>query len=743
MVSRRTRFYVWWSRAGVGVRLLLFLAVAALLGTLVYLQRPLNEDAYLGSNIAVFALVNFNIALLFVLVFLVGRNVVKLIFDRKRGILGSKLRMRLVAAFVGITLIPTGALVFVSSGLLSRAIEGWFSSPAETSVDGAIEIARIHFRSLEQQSLQIAKRIALEIQSRQLEFEVEESLKEYLEKRRSEEKLFGLEMINLLGKPFLQAFNAAAQIEHFKVPPAEMGAIHKVEQGEAHVVSQDTEASQFVRAYVPLAFRDQSFVLLATHRVRPELTNAMALITDSFNEYEQLKLFKHPLKSIYILMLYMFTGLILFAAIWFGFYIARELTVPIQRLAEGTHEVARGNYDFQIRTMGDDEVGYLIRSFNTMIRDLKVTREQAQQGRIYIETILGTLAVGVLGLDPEHRVTFLNKPFRELFALSEEQGELSGEKLEKLLPAGVFTEIEPLLRASEGSEERGKEDREKEISVILGGKERKILCTVGALRDSKTDSLGSLWLFDDITTLSYAQRMSAWREAARRIAHEIKNPLTPIRLAAQRLQKIDPTRKDINDVLQDSTSTIVEHVDSINRLAGEFSRFARMPDAEFALADLNHLISEVVAPFAEENVGCVFQIVADSKLPDVTIDREQIRRVLINLLDNAVSMIAHHKISPGRIVVRTGYDKKRKVARFEVSDNGPGIPEEEKDRIFQPYYTRKDDGTGLGLAIVKSVISDHSGEIRVYDNEQGGAKFIIELPLVPQQGTQRQLYRAI
>ncbi|MCB0332565.1 MAG: HAMP domain-containing protein [Bdellovibrionales bacterium] len=743
MVSRRTRFYVWWSRAGVGVRLVLFLTVAALLAVLVYLQRPLNEDAYLGSNIAVFALVNFNIALLFVLAFLVGRNVVKLIFDRKRGILGSKLRMRLVAAFVGIALLPTGALVFVSSGLLSKAIEGWFSSPAETSVDGAVEVARIHFQSLEQESLLLAKRIALEIQSRQLEFEVPESLKEYLEKRRSEEKLFGLEMIDATGKPFLQVFNAAAQIEHFKVPPAEMEALKKVEQGQAHVVSQDTESSQFVRAYVPLAYKDQSFVLLATHRVRPELTHAMALITDSFNEYEQLKLFKHPLKSVYILMLYMFTGLILFAAIWFGFYIARELTVPIQRLAEGTHEVARGNYDFQIRTVGDDEVGYLIRSFNTMIRDLKTSREEAQQGRIYIETILGTLAIGVLGLDREHCVTFLNQPLRELFAISDEDKDLTGVKIEELLPSEVYHKIEPLLRISEGNDEGVKEDYEKEISVIIGGKERKILCTVGSLRDSEAGSLGTLWLFDDITALSFAQRMSAWREAARRIAHEIKNPLTPIRLAAQRLQKIDPHRKDISAILQESTSTIVEHVDSINRLAGEFSRFARMPDAEFALADINLLISETVAPFAEENPDCVFQIIADSKLPDITIDREQIRRVLINLLDNAISMISLYGISPGRIVVRTGYDKKRKVARFEVSDNGPGVPDEEKDQIFQPYFTRKDDGTGLGLAIVKSVISDHSGEIRVYNNETGGAKFIVELPLVPQQGTQRQLHRVL
>jgi two-component system, NtrC family, nitrogen regulation sensor histidine kinase NtrY len=236
--------------------------------------------------------------------------------------------------------------------------------------------------------------------------------------------------------------------------------------------------------------------------------------------------------------------------------------------------------------------------------------------------------------------------------------------------------------------------------------------------------------------------MSAWREVARRIAHEIKNPLTPIQLSAQRLQKI-LGGDSATEAVKECTQTIVEHVDSIKRLANEFSNFARMPTAEFEPSDLNVLMSDAIGPFAEAHSDIVFQFIPDEHLPTVVLDKEQVRRIVINLIDNAIAALRQEReeqpsASEARIVVKTHYDRKHKAAIFEVVDTGPGIHTTQKARIFEPYFTTKKGGTGLGLAIVTSILADHQGTIRVYDNNPKGAKFIVELPLVPKSGTQRR-----
>jgi len=741
MVSRRLHYYVWWRRSGIAVRAMLFALVVGLLFLLVYWQRPLDDEAYLSSNLAVFALVNLNIAILCVLVFLVGRNLAKLFFDRRRGILGSKLRMRLVAAFVGLTLIPTGILLVLASGLLTRATDGWFSSPAEVAVDGALSVARLHFRGLEEDVLEISRDLSLQVQARQFEFDSLEILESFLESRRKDQGLYGIQIVDSDGEVILHVQNVAAQFDQFREPvPSREGVEGSKER--ATITFEETDTSQFVRAYLSIMLGDQPAVLVVTHRVKPELTQAMTLVSESYSEYEQLKLFKNPLKSVYLLTLYMFTGLILFAAIWFGFYIARELSVPIQRLAEGTKQVARGNYNVHIRPLGDDELGSLVQSFNQMTKDLKRSVEQGERRRIYIETILSYLAVGVVSIDKEQRITSVNQASRGILGIDAEKV-LEGLKLSEALPPSVSAEVSGLVEQIDLQPiSQSSQVAESELEITSGGRELRLLCSAGKLRDHKGASLGTVLLFDDITTLSRAQQLAAWREAARRIAHEIKNPLTPIQLAAQRLQKIISSDGVEGKAVRESAETIVEHVSSIKRLADEFSKFARMPDADFSISNLNTLISETIAPFAESHDKIVFQFIADSKLPEVTLDREQIRRVLINIIDNAVAAVSgglagKSAVDNPRVVIKTRYERKSKKVVIEIVDNGPGIAENEKVRIFQPYFTNRTGGTGLGLAIVASIIADHQGAIRVYDSQPAGTKFIIELPLVPVPGAQR------
>lgn len=722
-----------------GLRVTVLVALACLLSLLVYWQRPQEESAYLGRNVLVFILVNLNIVVLCVLAFLIGRNIVKLIFDRRRNILGSKLKLRLVTAFVGLTLVPTIFLFLLASGLLNTAMEGWFSSQVEASVSGAVEVAKYHYAGMKEAVQASGERLVRDLE-RGHALSNKAALETWIEEQRKSERLFGIRLLNSNREMLFEAHNAAAVIPAFSEPEPNEEALEKALAQIPTVLFEENEASQFVRAYLPLRLDGKSLALISTLRVNPELSQALSSVNDSYKEYEQLKLFKAPLKSGYLLTLAMITGLILFSAIWIGFYIAREMAVPIQRLAEGTRAVARGNYDFQIRVSGDDELAFLVKSFNTMTGDLRQSRQDAQQRRLYIETILENLAVGVIGLDTVEKVTSVNDAAAKLFGVDDPLSVI-GKSIWEVLEGEDWEQIRPLLESfrSGGSDARV---NEREISVQRSGRESKVVCTAGRMSDQRGRQLGVVLLFDDITELTKAQHMSVWREVARRIAHEIKNPLTPIQLSAQRLQKLLPELNAPPSV-HECAETIVENVASIKRLANEFSNFARMPTAELRPADLNVLVSAAIAPFAESHSEIVFQFIPDTHLPDILMDKEQLRRLMINLLDNAIAALEKDPESEkrgegARIVIKTAYDKRTKIASIEVTDNGPGVPASEKVRVFEPYYTTKLGGSGLGLAIVTSIVSDHQGQIRVFDNKPRGAKFVVDLPVEPKASTQRR-----
>ncbi|MBX7145409.1 MAG: HAMP domain-containing protein [Oligoflexia bacterium] len=746
MVNRKKRVLVWWRKSGMGLRLTFFLLAIGLLASLLALQHPQEDTQYAGRNLLFFILVNLNVIIICVLAFLIGRNVVKLIFDRRRNILGAKLKLRLAVAFVALSMVPTVFLFLLASGLLNRVMEGWFSNQIERSVTGAVEVARYHFATLKENTQSVAERIAGEI-SALPNGQSTEQLADWAEARRKEAALYGLRLIRQDGEPIFKVFNAAASISTFREPELDSGALQKALDGARNVLYEEHDASQYVRAYLPIQFAGQAAALVATTRVNPELVQALGVVNDSYKEYEQLKLFRMPIKSSVLLTLGMITGLILFAAIWIGFYIAREIAVPIQRLAEGTRAVAKGNLDFQIRVAGDDEIGLLVQLFNQMTADLKASREDVQQRRLYIETILSNLAVGVIGLDTSGCITSINSAAAELFSLAD-PASMFGRQWKEALRPEIVEQISPLLEAlaSVGADPEELAVREHELSVAAGGRELKVVCTLGRIIDSRQRVLGTVLLFDDVTELTKAQHMSVWREVARRIAHEIKNPLTPIQLSAQRLKRLIAD-SDQSQSVHECAQTIVENVDSIKRLANEFSNFARMPTAEFTLGNLNTLIADAIAPFAESHSDIVFQFIADSRMPELSMDREQIRRCVMNLVDNAIAALERDSAGASRaegpkIVVRTYYDKRTKLASIEVADNGPGVPDSDKTRIFEPYFTTKPSGSGLGLAIVTSIVADHQGKIRVYDNKPRGAKFIVDLPLAPKVQTQRRLASA-
>ena len=714
--------------------LLVSAVLLALLAVSKIIDWRSEEDSF-ASNILVFFLVNLNIMALLVLIVMVGRNVVKLIFERRRGILGAKLRSRLMGAFVLIACIPMVLSFIVASGLINEAMEGWFSTQIESAVTSSMTIARQYVSGVKVSVKAAAERVKIDLVNRATNADSLSGLRGHLENLRNLNDLYAIKILSKSGELLLESVHPAAAVESFAEPPLDQEALRNAARGEDSLRIEELGASQFVRYYTQL----RSHIMVISFRMDPDIVHAQGVVNDSFNEYEQLKSFKHPLKSNFFLTLGLFNLTTLFGAIWVAFFVSKQITGPIQRLAEGTRSVARGNYDFELKPTRDDESGFLVNSFNQMLRDLRSSRDEAEHRGVLIETILANLAVGVVALDNQKRVTTVNSAAGALLQV-DHINFVPGAPLSELLRPQDLANIAPLLKAL--APDNGKSSTsitEVETRIESGGRELIVVATAGRIISGEGAHLGYVLLLDDVTELSRSQHLAAWRDVARRIAHEIKNPLTPLQLSAQRLEKLMKGSEHASSV-EESTRSIVEHVEIIKRLANEFSEYGRMPTGQFIPTDLTTLLTNTVQSFTAEHQDLTFGLTVEEKIPEMLLDPEQIRGVFRNILNNAVAAIRSYNISEnGEVLAKLNFDRKTMRAVIEFADNGPGVPASDKNRIFEPYFTTKKGGTGLGLAIVSTVISDHQGEVRVFDKQPHGTRIVITLPQYPQHTTIRKI----
>ena len=453
------------------------------------------------------------------------------------------------------------------------------------------------------------------------------------------------------------------------------------------------------------------------------------MISRTSEEYRQLSLLKTPIKFGYIITLFIVMLLIIFSATWFGLYLAKGITVPIQDLAEATRRIAQGDLNHQIDISADDEIGVLVTSFNQMTKDLKRSKqglEQAnldlEQRRNYTETILRNVSAGVISIDGNGVITTINRAAEKMLGIRT-QKVLNRRYEEILIPDHRILAGEVLREMRE----RGEGFIEKQIDVTLRDRAMTMLMTITAIHDDEGKEMGMAVVFEDLTQLQRAERAAAWREVARRMAHEIKNPLTPVQLSAQRLQKKYGDRLgEDGGVFRECTKTIIDQVEVLKNLVNEFSRYARLPVTNLALNDLNGVIRDSVILFQDAHKEIVFDFLQGADIPKLMLDPEQIRRVMVNLLDNAVAALGG---ANGRIEIRTLSDRKGRTAKVEVADNGCGIPPGYQIKMFEPYFSTKRSGTGLGLAIVNSIIADHHGRVGVSDNNPKGTVVTFELPV--------------
>jgi two-component system nitrogen regulation sensor histidine kinase NtrY len=497
--------------------------------------------------------------------------------------------------------------------------------------------------------------------------------------------------------------------------------------------------SDVIRGAAPIyASADSDVVagaLVIDYYLPRSLADRAAGISRSEQEYFQLRILRQPIMHSYILALVLIGLAVVLLASWFGIYLARGITGPIRLLAEGTQAIAAGNLNLTIPAVGDDEIGRLIDSFNGMTADLRASRAEIERRRHYTETLLRNVSAGVIGLDAARRVTAINPCAERMLGLN--AGEVLGQSAERCFHPALVQSLEDYFADS-----AFRREIRFPLELAGAGAETELMVTVTPLGleangDSTAHDLGSVLFFEDVSQLAKVERMEAWREVARRIAHEIKNPLTPIQLSAERLRRnLAPGSDGDARLLDECTSAIVGEVQDLKRLVNEFSGFARMPQVRLLSGDLNGLVGETVSNFRDAYPAVEFAVWLDPSLPPIALDREALKRALVNLLDNGAAAASAGKSGDRpKVGVSTRHDHTGGLVAVEVADNGAGIEPRMRARIFEPYFSTKSGGTGLGLAIVAAVVTDHHGFVRVEERAPHGSRFVLEFPIKDQAAT--------
>lgn len=703
-----------------------------------------QSDFPLFGNVFLFGLINLNVILLLLLTYLVLRNIVKLIFERKRNILGHKLRTRLVIAFVGLTLIPTVPLFWLATQFIFSSLDYWFSHQVEQSLEQSVTFAK-DYLDLEGKNLAFdCKQVRAEILKLQGSNNSPSSRIEPPPEALAEQyHMDGIYLFDPTGKLSWQIHNPGLSLTEAK--GLRKIAIKKAAKAAAPVQSftlknkregliAHTDISP-ASLKTPSPAPEPAARLVVLRLLPPLMTEKFASISSGYEDYLQLKLLHNPLKLTHFITFSIVTLLVIFAAIWFGFFLAKNITIPIQALLSATQRVAEGDLDVQLESNRQDEIGMLIMSFNQMVRDLRDGREQLDSAylalkrshfeledrRRYMEIVLKNIAAGVVSVDADGRIMTMNKSAEATFGLQWE--EVKGRMYHELLQASHMEIVSSFMNAYGTSRQL---NLEQQVQVMIGNRSMVLLIKVSVLRDERDKYIGVVVVLDDLTDFEKAQRMAAWREVARRIAHEIKNPLTPIQLCAQRLRRkyCDIMEKE-GPVFDECTMTIIRQVENMKHLVNEFSKFARLPRVQLAPSDLAKVVEESMALYRHTHPLVSFSLEKDGELPLLQLDRDQFKQVMINLFDNAIHAMGGER---GTLSVKLFHDPILKIARLECADTGRGVSPEDKLRMFEPYYSTKKKGTGLGLAIVSNIVADHNGFIRVRSNEPQGTVIVIELP---------------
>ncbi|WP_457552388.1 ATP-binding protein [Desulfobacula sp.] len=717
---------------------ILILIILIAVGVLTFIETRITNfgsNLPLSSTVLMFILMNTNLLLLLALLLLVFRNLAKLYYGKKNNILGSKLKTRLIAAFIVVALLPTTVLFFFSIHFISTSIAFWFNAPVEQTLDSSLAVGQKLYEYIEEKNEFFAKRAAFQIDSRKL---LNKKNKKNLDRYSQViQRAFNRHAVEVYTSDARRvSLSLANELETLHFGLLTSNDLASIPKGQnSHTISQNIVEGEFLRTIAAIPFgtdpkKARAFIVITT-LISPDLSQNLQAILKGIEEYHQLKLAKKPAQISYYIALSIVALLVIFCAIWFGFQLAKSITIPIMKFAEGTQRVTDGDLNYQIDFDTDDEIGTLIKSFNSMTRELATGREQIalsgellkqqnielEKSRQYIEIVLKNISAGVISIDNKGMITTINKAAESMLDIDSHS--ILNQNFKEILDNGHLKIANKIY----DQVAQGQETLEIPLSVTIAGSPKHFSLNFNILKNDLGQNVGAVLVFDDVTELEKAQRVAAWREVARRIAHEVKNPLTPIKLSAQRLKR--KYGKKMNDeVFTNCADTIIEHVDLIRNLVNQFAAFAKFPDANVAKCRIENVILETIALYKEGLEKMDIKSEFAPNIPVLKLDHQHMKQAFINLIDNAVYAVNKE----GMIRIDVTFDEILKIVRIEIADNGKGISDKEKTRLFEPYFSTKKSGMGLGLAIVSSIISDHNGVIRVQDNKPKGAKFIVELP---------------
>ncbi|RYZ77338.1 MAG: PAS domain-containing protein [Proteobacteria bacterium] len=681
-------------------------------------------------SIFFFGLVNFNIIILLLLFFLIFRNVVKVFVEKQGKIIGSSLKGKLIAAFALFAFIPTVLMFLVSVFYINSSFDKWFSVRMASVLKNSLEVNQEYIFSARKKNYNFANQIARQVEATPPKQNVAKLLDNNRER-------FMLDAVEYYPGLFGQRTVALSKDESVpEIPPVSLEFLKKgvSQRAEASMIHGFGEGN-LVRVIVPVKRADERGALVVSAFIPISLVSKMDDISAAHEEFRNLNPLQYPLKSIYLIILVLMTLMILMCATWFGFYLARELSIPLETLGLATRRVSQGDYRPVRLSSGSAEINQLISNFNQMTgnldrskkevleanQNLTETLEQLDEHSRYIQVVLGSVATGVISVDQAGIITTFNRHAGQLLGI--EPGDYVGKNVKEVVDINyhkMFLELLGTMREQKAT------SLEKEIRIDVAGRTIPLQLSLSVLQDEKGNDVGKILVFDDLTMLINSQRAAAWTEVARRIAHEIKNPLTPIKLSAQRLEK--KFGGQISDpAFSSCINMIITQTDDLKKLVNEFANFARLPQSRPVSGSLNQHVSDIVELYKTAHREVKISFDQDEQLPEFKFDPDQMKRVLINLLDNAVAAVRDSQAP--RVSVRTQYDSLLKLVRVSVLDNGIGIPDADRDRVFEPYFSTKEDGTGLGLSIVRRIVEDHNGFIRAFANEPHGTKIIVELPV--------------
>jgi two-component system, NtrC family, nitrogen regulation sensor histidine kinase NtrY len=755
---RRSRRTVPWLLAGI-VAVLLAIIVAQQIFSLGSVVPPETGS----DTLLLYALSSLNFAAFIVFSFILLRSLLKLRRERRERQLGSRIQTRLLVYFIGLSLLPIAAMAAFSYLFLNRSIEKWMGRLPENVVERVRQQQRDNLAAQNENLRKTATLLATAIRARP-----QSEWQSTLDQLATTGELSAIEITSESGQVLARS--------EALLPPSQRDELNGVLERAREPNSQASETladgKGFDLTAVPLtgALR----LILVPHRLGD--TDVNDTIAGSQREYQHLLQRQRKVRLLGLSTLGLMTLLLLFASTWVAIHLARGLAAPIRSLAEASKEVARGNLSHRVDTIADDELALLAESFNQMTAELEENRGHIEEGatalrdknlaleerRNYIETVLESLSTGVVSLDQNDCVTTINTAAISILRLSEAPP--AWAKLTTLLSAEDRVSLERLMRRARRA---GRAAEQSQLTRGTVGGAIPVALTATALR-GPTDGRGVVLVIEDLSELLSAQRAAAWSEVARRIAHEIKNPLTPIQLSAERIARnfrvrlngsepgavatgysdatetsdagpangngtngfalTEENREELTRVVEECTTSITREVAGLKALVDEFSRFARMPPPRMEPGDLNEVIRQAAQLYAERLDGVDLQLALADELPPAMLDTEQLKRVFVNLTDNALEALAAMP-DERSLTIKTRHDSARDLLIATVEDTGEGIPAGDFKRLFQPYISTRGRGTGLGLAIVARIITEHGGRVYAEGNVPHGARFVIELPV--------------